>query len=145
MINNMIYRIFSKKNNSRGFTFVELLLATLILVIASVAILQSFIVEAYFSTINRGRTAAMTDLSNMMEAIISTPFSDITAKFPNGTKDGGGNPYTNITGNYTIKNETISVTYKSINTDPLEINVTLNWKGGKGNWQTTSLVTKKTR
>jgi len=146
MINNMISRAFSNKKNSRGFTYVELMLATLILVIAGVAILQSFTVEAYFSLINRGRTVAMTDLSNIMEAIISTPFNSIPARFPNGTKDGSvGNPYPNIVGGYTIKNEEITVTYVNPASDPLEITVTLKWKDGKGKWQTTSLVTKKKR
>ena len=152
MINNMISRAFSNKKNSRGFTYVELMLATLILVIAGVAILQSFTVEAYFSLINRGRTVAMTDLSNMMEAIISTPFSNIPAKFPNDTCSDPchdpclmGTSYANITGNYTLKKEKIWVAYYNPASDPLEITVTLNWKDGKSNCQTTALVTKKTK
>jgi len=146
MINNMICRIFSKKKNPQGFTLVELLLVIVILVIAGVAILQSFIVDAYFSSINKGRTAAMTDLSNMMEAIISTPFNNIPARFPNGTINGpGGNPYANIVGGYTLKNEDITVRYVNPANDPLEITVTLNWRDGKGRTQTTALVTKQTR
>jgi len=148
MINNMICRIFSIKKNSRGFTLVELLLATLILVIAGVAILESFIVDAYFSSINKERTAAMTDLSNMMEAIISTPFNSIPTltKFPNGTTDGPGiNPYADIVGGYTLKNEDITVRYVNPASDPLEITVTLRWKDRKSHWQTTALVTKKTK
>ena len=145
MINDMSYSVLNKKD-SRGFTLAEVLLATVILVTAGVAIMDCFIVDSYFSSINKGRTAAMTDLSNMMEAIISTPFDDIPSMFPNNTKNGtGSHLYKNITGNYTLKNEYIKVTYPSIFTDPLEINVTLNWQDGKGHNQTTSLVTKKTK
>jgi len=149
MIKYMSCKIFSHKKNSRGFTLAELLVGTFILVTAGVAILDSFIVNAYFSALNKGRTAAMTDLSNMMEAVISTPFNNITAKFPNGDQDGLNplvNPtYANIVGGYTLKNEHITVAYVNPNSDPKEITVTLNWTDGKGNVQTSALITKKTK
>jgi prepilin-type N-terminal cleavage/methylation domain-containing protein len=138
----LLYEWQSKK----GFTLVEILVATLILVFVGVVILQTFMSYIYFSAVNKERAVAMTDLSNMMETIISTPFSNIPARFPNSTQDGiVSNLYTNIVGGYTLKNEHITVTYVNSASDPLEIIVTLRWQDAKGLTQINALVTKRTK
>ena len=135
-----------KRANKNGFALVEILLATLIIVIAGVAILQTFLLGAHFSLVNKDRTIAMTHLGSMMETVISTPFNSIVAKFPDGVADGpGSNLYTNIVGGYTLKNEHLTVSYVNPSSDPLEITVALSWQDAQGLTQVNYLSTKKTK
>jgi hypothetical protein len=135
-----------KRSGKNGFILVEILLATLIIVIAGVAILQTFLLGAHFSLLNKDRTIALTHLGSMMETIISTPFSSIVAKFPDDIVDGaGGNLYANIVGGYRLKNEHFRVTYVDTSSDPLEITVALSWQDTQGLAQVNYLSTKKTK
>jgi type II secretory pathway pseudopilin PulG len=129
-----------------GVTFIEVLVSVLILIVAAVAIIQSYLLNVYFSRANDERTTAMAHLSNIVEAVISTPFSNIVVNFPDGDVDGpAGNNYAAIVGGYILKNEHITVDYVNPNSDPLEIIATLDWLNVKGMQQSIVLITKKTR
>ncbi len=133
------------KSNT-GLTLVEILCATVIILIAVVAIIQFYLATLNLSEINKEETIAMTHLTNMMEAIKCTPFSNIIVDFPNGVSDGtAGNSYATIVGGYVLTNEHIVVSYVNPHSDPLEINVAVNWQDSKGVTRTKYLVTKRTR
>ncbi|MCM8824038.1 MAG: hypothetical protein NC822_05120 [Candidatus Omnitrophica bacterium] len=129
-----------------SITLVEILIAITIIVFATVAIIQFYLLCLSLSEINKEETIAMADLTNMMEAIKCTPFSNIIVDFPNGVPDGPiGKEYPTIVGGYFLTDEHIVVTYVDPNSDPLEIMVSISWKDRRGQTRTKYLVTKKTR
>ena len=133
-------------NSKTGLTLIEILFATVIIVIAGVAIIQFYLSSIYLSEVSKEETIAQMHLINMLEAIKCTPFSDIVVDFPNGISDGTvSNNYATIVGGYVLKGEHIVVSYVNPNSDPLEINVGVNWQDRRGVNRTKYLVTKRTR
>lgn len=133
-------------NSKSGLTLVEILLAALIITVAAVAIIQSYLSSIYLSGANKEETIAQMQLTNMMEAIKCAPFNKIIVDFPNGTADGpAGNSYATLVGGYVLKNEQITVSYINPNSDPLEITVSVNWHDRRGVNRTKYLITKRTR
>lgn len=127
-------------------TLTEILLATVIILIAAVAIIQFYISSSGLSDINREESTAMTHLISMMEAIKCTPFSNIVVDFPDGVPDGtASNSYATIVGGYELNGEQIVVSYVNPSSDPLEINVGLTWQDRRGTSRTKYLVTKRTK
>ncbi|MCM8773619.1 MAG: prepilin-type N-terminal cleavage/methylation domain-containing protein [Candidatus Omnitrophica bacterium] len=134
------------KRKRSGITLVEILIAITIIIFAAVAIIQFYLVCLSLSEINKEETIAMADLTNMMEAIKCTPFSNIIVDFPNGVSDGPiGKEYSTIVGGYVLTDEHIVVTYVDQNSDPLEIMVSVSWNDRRGQTRTKYLVTKRTR
>lgn len=133
------------KNKETGLTLAEVLVASTIIVFASAAIIQFYISSLFLAEINREETIAIVHLGNMMEAIKRTPFSNITANFPDGASDGINNNYDTIVGGYVLRNELIVVSYPNPNNDPLEINVSTSWQDKRGQNRAKFLVTKMTR
>jgi len=133
-------------NSKSGLTLVEILFAALIITIAAVAIIQSYLSNIYLSDVNKEETIAQMQLTNMMEVIKCAPFSDIIVNFPNGVAGGTtGNNYANIVGGYVLRSEQIVVSYVNPNSDPLEITVSVSWQDRRGINRTKYLVTKRTR
>lgn len=134
-------------NSNTGLTLVEILFAALIITVAAVAIIQSYLSNIYLSEVNKEETIAQMQLTNMMEAIKCTmPFSDIIVNFPNGVAGGTtGNNYANLVGGYVLKNEQIKVSYVNPSSDPLEITASVSWQDRRGINRTKYLVTKRTR
>lgn len=129
-----------------GLTLVEVLIAVAILVVGSAAIIQVYLSSAAFSEINHQDTTAMAYLTNMMEAVRSTPFSNLLDDFPDGVVDGPvGKEYSNIVGDYLLPNQSITVSYQDPDSDPLEIEVSVSWENERGRSFTRYLVTKRTR
>lgn len=129
----------------KGITLVEILLAVTILVFVTVAIIQLYLSNLGLSEIAKDETIAMAHLTNMMEAIKCTPFSNIVVDFPNGVADGtAGNNYATVVGGYTLTNEHIIVSYVNPGSDPLEITASLSWQDRRGASRTGYLVTKRT-
>lgn len=127
-------------------SLLEVLIASVMAIICIVAIISSYLAVLNWSQINKEETAAMTHLSNIMEAIRSTPFTSIVTNFPNNTVDGPtGNSYDTIAGGYTLTNEHITVSYVNPASDPLEINVAVRWTNAKGANRARYLVTKRTK
>ena len=127
-------------------SLIETLIAIVMTVICIVPIIGSYLTVCSWSETNREETVAMMHLANIMETIKSTPFSDITADFPNGDEDGPtGNVYAVIAGGYTLKNEHITVSYVNPASDPLEINAVVRWKNAIGVDCARYLVTKRAK
>ncbi len=133
-------------NNAKGTTLVEILMAVLVFSLALGALLNTLTVIIELVDNSRDKATAISHLKNIMERIRATPFDYITTRFPNSTINGpAGNPYANITGNYTLGNEQIIVTYTNSSSDPLEIMGTLSWQSKQGRPLNTSLYTFRTR
>ncbi len=129
------------RNKESGITLVETLIAGAILILATTAIIQFYLSSFSLSEINKEETTAIAHLTNMLEAIKCTPFSNIAADFPDGVAD---NNYTAIVGNYTLTGEHIVVSYVNPASDPLEINASVNWQDKKGANRIKCLITKRT-
>ncbi len=68
-------------NNNKGFTLVELLLATVILAIVLTGLMQVFIRSGVFTDLTRSKTAAMSEISGKMEEIRNYNFDSIYSKY----------------------------------------------------------------
>lgn len=134
------------RKKSAGVTLVEVLIAIAIIVFAVAGIMDFYLAVLVLSGINNEEAVANTHSANIMEAIRCTPFNNITVNFPNGVNDGtGANNYSTIVGGYPLVNEHIVVSYVNPGSDPLEINVSVNWQDKRGTARTRNLVTKMTR
>jgi prepilin-type N-terminal cleavage/methylation domain-containing protein len=133
------------KNNS-GMTLIEILIATLVFSLALGALLGSISAVVDVIDLSRDRTQVTLDLRNMLEKMRATPFDALTTKFPNNLLNGpASNPYSAIVGNYSLRSESIAVTYPNPNADPLEMQVTVNWLDKKGHARNGSISTFRTR
>jgi Tfp pilus assembly protein PilV len=127
-------------------TLIEVLVATVIVVFAIVAIIQFHLSSIWLSETNKEQTIATAHLVNMAEAVKCTPFSNIIVKFPNGVANGTvNNNYTTVVGGYALKGEQIIVSYVNTTSDPLEIMINASWQDKKGVTRAKYLVTKRTR
>jgi Tfp pilus assembly protein PilV len=134
------------RNDSSGVSFIEILISTAIVVAVSLAIIETFLVNLNASEMNKGNTVALMHLSNMMERIKATPFSDMLTRFPSADVDGPvTNDYAAVVGGYTLDNEHITVTYVNPAADPLEMTVSLGWRYARTLDRANILVTKRTR
>lgn len=124
----------------------ELMIATLVFTIAAAGLISSVSAIITLTELSRENTIASSDLRTLLERVKATPFSSLLVDFPNGTTDGPStNRYVNIVGNYTLRNEHITVTYANITTDPLEIQANLTWQDKKGRNYTAMMSTIATR
>lgn len=134
------------KRNKKGLTLIEVLVATSIIVFASLGLLQFYLSTLSLSETNNQESLAMTHVATMLEAIRCTPFSQITTDFPDGVVDGSvGNAYATLVGGYVLPQEHIIVSYVNPNNDPLEITARINWQDKRGAARAAYLFTKKTR
>jgi len=111
-----------------GGTFIELVLAIFVFVLAGTGIVGSFLSAHQLSDHAQNTAIAIEDLRDMMERIHATPFANLLTQFPAGVPDGGaGTPYTTIVGGYSLGSEQITVTYPTQTPDAVEVVVTVNW------------------
>lgn len=129
----------------RGFTYLEVLLALAIFVIASAGVLGSYLAMHQVSEHATSALAATNHLGDMLEEIYATDFNDLQTAFPPAVADGPVmNPYGPIVGGYTLDDERIVVTYPAQADDRLEIVVTVNWTY-RNRARTTQFSTIRTR
>lgn len=135
-----------RKRSQQGMTLVEILIAALIFCIALTGVLGSMTAISDLIDLSKDTTTATFHVKNMMERILTTPFSAMLTRFPNGTLDGPAtNLYSSLVGGYNLTSEHIRTNYANISTDPLEINVLLTWNDKKGRARNISMATFKTR
>ena len=107
-----------------GVLLAELLLSIVAIFIAGVSLLGAY--QASFTLIEASQqtNVAVNDLKDLMERIKTTPFTQLTADFPNGAVTD----YSAETGGYTLPNEQIRVTHSpNQNASPRELIVQVNW------------------
>lgn len=132
--------------NNKGMSLFEIMVATLVFVLALGALLSSLTGVLFLISQAKDETIAVSDLKNIAERIRATSFNNVPVFFPNGTQDGPGfNSYPAIVGGYNLTNEHITVTYPDASADPLEIRITATWQGRYGRASSTALSTFKTR
>ncbi len=111
-----------------GATFIELLIAIVIFIVAGLGIAGAYLSAQQLSDDAQSTMLAMDDLRDIVERIHATPFSTIPTNFPANVADGGaGQPYATIVGGYTLPSERILVQYPTQSADRLELVVTLSW------------------
>lgn len=130
----------------KGTTLVELLIASMILVVAFGGLCSSLAATVFIIDTARDETQAITDLRNIMERIRSTPLSNVVSLFPHNVANGpGSNPYSAIVGGFQLTAEAITISYQDPNTDPLEIYAQVQWQDRRGTLRNMVLSTAKTR
>lgn len=133
-----------KKN--QGTTLIEILVATLVFTVALGALLSAITASLYLVDLSREQAIAVSDLRNIMERIRATAFNNIVVQFPDADVDGpAGNSYSSIVGGYRLNNQSMTVTYPDVNSDPLEIRVRLAWQDKRGRAQSVAASTFRTR
>lgn len=113
------------KRAKRGFTFIELMAASLVVLVAILAIMQVYITSIKLVMQAREMDIATDDLKDVLEAMKSASFSNLPVLFPDN-----GAVNANVIGGFLLNNEVIRVTYPNGTTvDPLLIQVTVSWTG----------------
>ena len=119
-----------RKNNSKGITLTELLLAAGIMVFVLASLMVLFIHCFFLNNTNRNRSLALHHAQYILEEIRDADFATAEYSVTNGAWDWG---QTEILANNLIllNGETIdtSVTQSG---DPLGVMVTVNWLGSRG-------------
>lgn len=134
------------QKRSKGFTLVELMVTVFILTVGLSALMEGFASLLYLIDTAREETTATADLRNMFERIKSSSFDQTPTRFPHGTVDGPVSArYWTLIGNYTLKNENITVTYTNPAADPLEVRAIVQWRDTRGKNRNLTFSTFKTR
>ena len=114
------------KRAERGFSFIELMAASLVVLVAILAVMQVYISSIKLVMQAREMDIATDDLKDVLEAMKSASFANLLTDFP-------ASPVTvnaNVVGGFLLNNEVIRVTYPNgTAVDPLLIQVTVSWTG----------------
>jgi len=133
-----------KQKTNRGVTFIELMIAILILSIVVGAAMRAYQYHIQLSETAKETAQAVNDSRDIMERIACAPFNQIETDFPDGIADGTAtNDYEAIVGGYLLNSEHITVSYPSPGTDPLEIVISVTWIGPRARPLALSLSTFK--
>jgi prepilin-type N-terminal cleavage/methylation domain-containing protein len=133
------------KNQQRGTSLIEILVAVAIFAVAMSGLLGSIFAVVYLSETSRNLTIATSDLNNIMERVRATPFDHLAQDFPQAVTDGpAANRYPAIIGGYRLNNQHITVTYANPAGDPREVKTTITWEDKKGRPYTASFSTYRT-
>lgn len=132
------------KKANRGFTFLELMVTSFIIIVACLALLEVYAGSLNLVLRSREIDIATDDLKDVLEAINSTAFSNLPMDFPSGNLN---NPASKI-GALLLNNEQIQLAYFDLSVsssnppaviinpqnipDPLLIEVRVSWIGRDG-------------
>ena len=126
------------KRKRKGFTLLELLLASVILAVALSVLLLEFLSCAVLSEAARNLTRAVAHAQYVMEDIKNTTFINIKSKIDNGDWDWDSADISNE-GLIPLRNEIIDASVSG--TDLLDVTVNVSWQNKGGRSQYTSLET----
>ncbi|MBI4598158.1 MAG: hypothetical protein HY737_07160 [Candidatus Omnitrophica bacterium] len=113
----------------RGMTFIELLVAIVVMIIAGVWLLGAYHASLQLTEVSQQTSVALSDAKDIMERIKSTPFLALSASFPDGVAGGGApDTYGAIIGGYSLSGEQVTVRHQpSAVADPRELIVDVSW------------------
>ena len=118
----------------RGFTMLELMFGSVILLVVIVGLLSFYRSPFVLNELARDTTIAVQDVSKVIEQMRVTPFGNIqTTDWDTWAQNNGAK---------NLPSETISMTYTG--TDPLEFTVTVQWIR-KGRTRTIRLTSRATQ
>ncbi len=127
-----------RRAGSRGFALIEVMIAMAMLSIGAMSIYQGVVSYQDLSRLAHDRNVAYFDLETAVEDIQSTPFANITTRFPN-------NQRVNKFEGLHLNRERVTVHYSDPTADPLFITVTVTWRDIKARTVTESIMTARTR
>lgn len=134
---------FARKG-ANAFTFVEVLAAVSLLVIAFLGVFASFRSSGLLREATNETNRAMFKLQAVMEFAFGQPFDDVTTLLPPGEPiDIPG--LTDGAGDFQLSNEQIIVTYDDPGADPLHFTITITWTSRLGTQRSESLSCARAR
>ena len=111
----------------RGFSLVEVMVALGVLAVMYMVVSSLLLSTAAVSDNDAELKTAAADLQAAMEAINGTPFDNIVPTYPNNQALPAFN-------DLHLDNEVLKISYTDpAATNPLQINLTVTWKGSGGN------------
>lgn len=123
-----MFNYFAKQRNLKnGFTLLELLVTSSILVVILVGTLLLFINSAFLLESSKNTIIALNHAQTVLEEVRKVSSSSlnnvVSVNWPTWAANNGLN---------TLKEENIQVSIVNPSADPLDITVTLNWKDRMG-------------
>jgi len=110
-------RMLRRRDRSRGFTLIEIMIATLLLVVALLGIVSTSVIVTQTNTFSKTMTTATTLARAKMEVLKNTDYDGLT---------GGTEMVESVfTRTWTVTNNTPATDMKTI-----EVNVTWTWQAG---------------
>ena len=128
------FNFFPRGSSQKGFTLIELMVVSFVLIGIIVAIWGVLITSLNYIALAREEIIAVDDLKDVMETLGNVPFVDLLNVFPDS-----GSVDSDLIGGFLLDNETIVVRY------PQEIEVEVTWTGKTGAARSRIFKTKKTR
>ena len=135
-----------KKDNrvcldQRGFTYIEIMIAVAIIVMAIVGIMSANVFIQKTGDVAYERTVALLDANRAVEKLRIAAASgnfpgNVTGSYPDNQTISG---FTNLT------NETVTVDYVSATANPLDTTITVSWLTSQNRTQTVVLKTLITK
>jgi prepilin-type N-terminal cleavage/methylation domain-containing protein len=118
-----------KRSRRGGLTLVEVMVALTILAVVGLVAFPTMLSFVDLSDSARQENVGTHDLMSAVEDVISTPFTQVTATYPQGQAIP---KYQGLH----LQNESVVVTYDDPLADPLIVTLSLSYKDSKGRpWQ----------
>jgi len=131
-----------RRTENGGFSLLELLVAATVMTLAILGSLSAHAGSQKLARNARDTERAMSDLQAALEEVLLSPLEEVTTDFPNGAPIAAYDDL-HLTG------EQIVVTYPNFvggtPPDPLEVAVTVTWRGNAAGTRSLSLNTAMTR
>lgn len=148
------------KNTPKGFTLIELMIATVITVVFSVAIYVALLSSVNLSKTARETSVATAELESILEEINNTPFTNLTVVYPGSVPRPLGQSVETPPPCYDVNpaldtsvaayrdrflnDERVWVEYPNPGTDPLEVRIRIWWRTYRGTHREESISTMRT-
>ncbi len=134
------------RTKRRAFSLVEIMAATMLLVIGFLGIFATFHSSAKLREAAEETNMAMFELKSVVEYIFGRPFDHVTTLLPDGAvaeipgvTDRG--PHAGLD----LADKELVVTYDDPSADPLHFTVTITWMSRLGTQRTESISTARAR
>ncbi len=140
-------RRMKRPRDTRGFTFVEVLVAITLMIIGFLGIYASLFSSSMLRETANETNIAMFKLNTTAEYLFTIPFDTITTRFPEGAVvDVNAFVDSDPNNDFSLSAEQVTVNYPNgIDADPLHFVVTINWTSRMGTVRTESISTARAR
>lgn len=119
----------------RGFSLLEVAMAVALLSVLTISTLLTLVPVSRQTRLNREVQAAVSEVSNILERVHSTPYADLTTLYPDGSTIAVDH----------LDNGELTIGYEDPSADPLLMNVTISWESPQVGPMTRTFVTVKTK